>query len=121
MSKRNKIRQYVDRELSDARKMRSEKNHLKEFESLERAHILGQSSTFEHVRVHYHMLAWGVRNRNYFEILGQILRLIGAAVLTPLGLIPIGNTGGSNVSSFKSMPIPSDLETKLNSLTSSRD
>ena len=36
MSIRNKIRQYVDRELSDARKMRSEKNHLKEFESLER-------------------------------------------------------------------------------------
>ena len=120
MSIRNKIRQYVDRELSDARKMRSEKNHLKEFESLERAHILGQSFTFEHVRVHYHMLAWGARNRNYFEILGQILRLIAAAVLTPLGLIPIGNTGGSNVSPFKSMPIPSELETKLNSLTSSR-
>ena len=66
------------------------------------------------------MFAWGVRNRNYSEILGQILRLIGAAVLTPLGLIPKGNTGGSNISPFKSMPIPSDLETKLNSLMSSR-
>lgn len=87
---------------------------------MERAHVLGQSSTFEHVRVHYHMFAWGVRNRNYSEILGQILRLIGAAVLTPLGLIPKGNTGGSNISPFKSMPIPSDLETKLNSLMSSR-
>jgi hypothetical protein len=50
MSIRNKIRQYVDIELSDARKSRSEKNHLKEFESLERARIPGQSSTFEHVR-----------------------------------------------------------------------
>ena len=87
---------------------------------MERAHVLGQSSTFEHVRVHYHMFAWGVRNRNYSEILGQILRLIGAAVLTPLGLIPKGNTGGSNISPFKSSPIPSDLETKLNSLMSSR-
>ena len=87
---------------------------------MERAHVLGQSSTFEHVRVHYHMFAWGVRNRNYSEILGQILRLIGAAVLTPLGLIPKGNTGGSNISPFKSMPIPSDLETKLNYLMSSR-
>ena len=75
---KNKIHEYVEIELLDARTMRSQNNHLKEFASLERAHILGQSSTFEHVRVHCHMLDWGVRNRNYFEIFGQILRLVDA-------------------------------------------
>lgn len=121
MSMKNKIREYVEIELLDARTMRSQNNHLKEFASLERAHILGQASTFEHVRVHYHMLVWAFRNRNYAEVFGQIFRLIGAAVLTPFGMIPIGNTGGSNVSPFKSMPIPSDLEKKLNSVKSSQD
>jgi len=34
---------------------------------------------------------------------------IGAATKTAVGLIPTGNTGVSNVSPFKRMPIPEDL------------
>lgn len=81
------------------------------FRHLERAHILSQGSTIEHVRAHAHMLAWGIRHRNLREVAGQALRIIGAAAMTVFKAVPHGNTGGSDVSAFRSMPIPSDLET----------
>ncbi|WP_442853191.1 DUF3703 domain-containing protein [Alteromonas sp. LOR] len=34
-----------------------------------------------------------------------IWRLLGAITKTVVGLLPHGNTGGSNISAFKSMPI----------------
>lgn len=71
--------------------------------------MLGQTSTVEHLRVHVRMLGWGIRYRRPREILGQVQRVIGAAIATPLHLIPHGNTGGSNVHPFRSMPVPSDL------------
>jgi hypothetical protein len=79
------------------------------FSHLERAHILGQISTVEHVRVHCHMFLWGIRQRNVRESLGQLLRIFGAAIGTAFSLVPKGNTGGTNVNSFKSIPIPPDL------------
>ncbi len=79
------------------------------FHHLERAHVLGQTLTIEHVRVHVRMLEWGVRYWRPREILGQVQRIIGAAIATPLRLIPHGNTGGSNVHPFRSMPVPLDL------------
>jgi|TARA_B100000809_G_C15057666_1_gene501216 hypothetical protein len=59
------------------------------------------------------MFAWAIRRRDISEMLGQLLRIIGAAFKTPIGLVPTGNTGGSNVSPFKKIPIPSDLKTIL--------
>jgi hypothetical protein len=55
------------------------------------------------------MFLWGIRQRNVRESLGQLLRIVGASIGTPLGLVPQGNTGGTNVTSFKSMPIPPEL------------
>lgn len=83
------------------------------FQHLERAHVLGQASTVEHVRVHVQMLLWAVRHRIPREALGQVLRIVGAATKTALGWVPMGNTGGSNVSPFRPMPIPSDLKKVL--------
>jgi hypothetical protein len=79
------------------------------FSHLERAHILGQTSTVEHVRVHWHMFLWGIRRHNLGECLGQLIRIVGATIGTSLGLVPQGNTGGTNVNPFQSMPIPPDL------------
>jgi hypothetical protein len=56
-----------------------------------------------------HMLQWGIRHRRPREVLGQVLRLLGAATKTAIGLVPEGNTGGANVSALKPMPIPQDL------------
>jgi pimeloyl-ACP methyl ester carboxylesterase len=83
------------------------------FRHLERAHILSQSSTRQHVRVHYRMLCWAVLRKDRKEILGQLLRIVGAATKTAIGLIPSGNTGGANVSPFRSMPVPEDLKVLL--------
>jgi len=79
------------------------------FRHLERAHILGQASTVEHTRVHLRMLKLGLKMHSLREIYGQIIRVIGAATKTPLGIYPSGNTGGSNVWFFKPMPIAADL------------
>lgn len=104
-----RIRPAVDTELRKARHSDAAGRHRDGFRHLERAHVLGQASTVQHVRVHVHMLLWGWKQRSAREVLGQLLRIVGAATKTAVGWIPAGNTGGANVSPFKPMPIPQDL------------
>lgn len=105
----SRIRASVEAELRAAHDADQAGDSLSAFRHLERAHVLGQRSTVLHVLVHMKMLAWGWRRRNRREVSGQVTRIIGAATKTWLGLIPQGNTGGANVSAFKSMAIPDDL------------
>lgn len=100
----DRIRPYVDAELAAA-----DRDPVRGFHNLERAHVLGQGSTREHVRVHRRMLAWAWRHRDAREVFGQALRLVGAACLTFIGMVPHGNTGGSNVSAIRRMPIDPEL------------
>ncbi|WP_299195090.1 DUF3703 domain-containing protein [uncultured Erythrobacter sp.] len=79
------------------------------FHHLERAHILSQYATGDHVRVHLAMLRWAREQRDWREGLGQLIRIAGAATKTALGLVPVGNTGGANVSPIAPMPLPDDL------------
>ena len=83
------------------------------FKHLERAHVLGQASTYQHTRVHWRMFKLALRMRSLKEVWGQIIRLVGASTKTPLGIYPTGNTGGANVWFFKPMPIPDDLQEML--------
>lgn len=71
----------------------------------------------QHVWVHWHMLRWALRHRNVRECVGQITRIIGAATKTALGWVPAGNTGGANVSPFKPMPVPVELEALIKNET----
>ncbi len=100
-----KITPYVNAELTKAIKAESEGKYASAFTHLENAHVLGQASTYWHVKVHVLMLFWGIRRRDAKEIFGQVIRIIGAAALTAIKGVPIGNTGGSNVSPVKVMPI----------------
>ena len=104
-----RIRPYVESEILAAYQAEARGKPEVAFSHLERAHILGQTSTVEHVRVHCHMFLWGIRQRHARESLGQLMRIVGAAVGTAFGLVPQGNTGGTNVNSFKSMHIPPEL------------
>lgn len=108
-----RMRAQVEAELTAADAAERAGDPTAAFQHLERAHVLGQSSTVLHVRVHLRMLRWGLRHRERREILGQITRVIGAATKTSLGLVPRGNTGGANVSPFKAMAIPDDLAGKI--------
>jgi hypothetical protein len=104
-----RIRPYVESEILAAYQADEQGKPDVAFSYLERAHILGQASTVEHVRVHWHMFLWSIRQRNVRECLGQLLRIAGAAISTSAGLVPQGNTGGTNVNPFKRMPIPPEL------------
>lgn len=103
-----RIRKHVDAELRAAALIESARPAIA-FAHLERAHVLGQASTLQHVRVHWQMLRWGLRHRDLRECFGQLLRIIGAATKTAFGLVPSGNTGGARVSPFRAMPVPEEL------------
>lgn len=81
--------------------------------ALERAHILSQPGAWLHTKVHAHMLLFAVRQRDWPEVTGQIVRIAVAALGTALNRAPIGNTGRANVPIMAPMPIPPDLSAKL--------
>ena len=114
-----RIRPYVESEILAAREAESGGQPDVAFSHLERAHILGQASTVEHVRAHWHMLLWSIRQRNVREGLGQLVRIGGAAISTAVGLVPQGNTGGTNVNPFKSMPLPPELASRIKEVRTS--
>jgi hypothetical protein len=101
----NNITPFITNEiqLSQAASFKNE-NSLA-FKHLENAHVLGQESTYWHVKVHFLMFLWSIKNRSPKEFFGQILRMFGALTKTAIGLVPIGNTGGSNISPFKKLPL----------------
>jgi hypothetical protein len=99
------ITPHVNEELLRANKAKTLGLIALEFQHLENAHVLGQESTYLHVKVHCLMLLWGIRNNDVKESVGQCLRVIGAATKTAFGLVPTGNTGGANVSPFKVLAI----------------
>jgi len=102
------IAPYVENELSKAREAEQNGDHIAAFEYLENAHVLGQASTYWHVKVHFLMMRWGMKQKDINEVFGQIIRIIGSAALTKLKGVPVGNTGGSNVSPVKVMPIKAE-------------
>ncbi len=95
----------VEAELALAKKLKVADNPSESFHHLENAHVLGQESTWWHVKVHFLMFLWAIRQRDIKEGTGQIIRILGAATKTAIGLVPAGNTGGSNISPFKKLPI----------------
>ncbi len=103
------IAPHIDVELANAKLARAAGEVDQEFTYLERAHVLGQESTYWHVKVHGLMLAWAIRNGSAAEASGQAIRIVGAATKTMFGLVPQGNTGGANVSPFRKMPIAPEL------------
>jgi hypothetical protein len=56
------------------------------------------------------MLVWAWKQRDLGEFFGQLFRIVGAVTKTFIGLVPQGNSGGTNVSPFRSMPLPDDLQ-----------
>ena len=100
---------HFNAEILKAKSFISQSDFEKAFEHLERAHVLGQKYVFLHTQTHWYMLKVGWARRDFKEVLGQLVRLPLGIIGSFIGIIPIGNTGGSNVSAFKKMPIPKDL------------
>jgi hypothetical protein len=63
------------------------------------------------------MLQVGWLRKDMREIAGQCVRMVAALLFSKIW-VPIGNTGGANVSALKPMPIPEDLRQLLDGLSS---
>lgn len=110
MERETTLETAIEDEIKIADGLASSGHYRSAFHHLERAHVLGQALTYEHTRVHWRMLKIAFKLRSPHEILGQIIRIVGASTKTPFGIYPTGNTGGSNVWFFQRMPIPEDLK-----------
>ena len=108
-----RIKPSVQKELGAAEAAEACGNFDASFHHLERAHVLGQSTTIEHVRVHWRMFRLAQRNKRCAQAFGQLWRLVAASIFTSFGLVLDGNTGGADVNGFRRMPIPMDLKQTL--------
>lgn len=78
----------------------------------EAAHILGQSWTIPHVISHVALLRWGWAASQRSEVVGQLPRLVAAALVTWLW-VPRGNPGSTRVSALASVTVPESLAAVL--------
>ncbi len=98
-----------DVEISQARALMSRGDLESAFVHLERAHVIGQSHVVPHVVAHWLMLIIALRQKLYIAAWGQVVRIVFGAVGSAVDAVPLGNTGGSNISMFKRMHIEPDL------------
>jgi len=80
------------------------------YAQLERAHVLGQRFVWPHVVSHWLMLRVELARRSPLAAFGQAVRIAIGAVGSAAGVVPVGNTGGSDVNMFRRMPIPPELQ-----------
>lgn len=78
----------------------------------EAAHILGQAWTGPHVRSHVAILRWAHHERRPREFLGQVTRIVAAALFTWLW-VPRGNPGSTRVGALARRRVPDELATLL--------
>jgi Protein of unknown function (DUF3703) len=83
------------------------------FAHIERAHVIGQAFVVPHARSHWLMLKVELRRRQPVAAFGQVVRIALGVLGSAVGVVPVGNTGGSNVSMFKRMPIAPELQNTI--------
>lgn len=80
------------------------------FNHLERAHIIGQDFVVPHTLSHCLMLRVELRRKRGMAACGQAVRIVLGMLGSAVGVVPTGNTGGSDISMFKRMPIAPELQ-----------
>jgi len=107
------LRDAWAKELGAAQDAKQQHDFPNEWSHLQRAHVLSQPMAGPHLKTHVAMLRRAFRKRDGHEVAGQLLRLLVAAPGSWTGRYPVGNTGGSDVSAFREMPVPDDLAALL--------
>ncbi|MDO6675546.1 DUF3703 domain-containing protein [Tenacibaculum sp. 1_MG-2023] len=102
-------KQQFYKQLILAKKALKSKHFKVSFYHLENTHILGQKHVYRHTLSHYWMLVHGIKTHSLKEVIGQLFRII-ASVLFTLFWVPKGNTGGSNISATKPIPVRKELQ-----------
>jgi hypothetical protein len=99
-----------DREIALGRELIAAGDLERAFKHLERAHVIGQTFVSEHTKAHWLMFALEIRRRRVAAVCGQAIRLVLGVVGSAIGVVPVGNTGGTDISMFKRLPIPPELQ-----------
>jgi hypothetical protein len=99
-----------DHEIALAREFIAKGELEASFPHLERAHIIGQAFVLPHVTAHWLMLRVEFRRKRVMAALGQTVRIVLGMLGSAVGVIPVGNTGGTDISMFKRMPIDPELQ-----------
>lgn len=110
------LQPFYQNELIKAAASIKKGHYMISWRHLERAHILGQPYPYQHTVVHWKMFLFGIKTKNWKEVVGQIPRLLVGGVKSFVGRIPVGNTGGANVPSLQPMEIPEDLAVIINNI-----
>lgn len=104
------LRNEFDSRMGQAKAHFKQGDFARAFFLLEEAHILGQRYVIPHTLSHFWMLRVGLKRKDLKEIRGQLLRISFGGLFSLIGIAPIGNTGGANISSLKPLPIPAHLK-----------
>lgn len=80
------------------------------FPHLERAHVIGQAFVVPHATSHWLMLGVELRRRRVVAAFGQAVRIVLGTLGSAVGVVPVGNTGGTDISMFKRMAIEPELQ-----------
>lgn len=72
--------------------------------------MIGQAYVALHVKSHWLMFKVEVRRRCPVAAFGQAVRIALGAIGSAVGVVPMGNTGGSDISMFQRMPIAPKLQ-----------
>ncbi|MGY0580029.1 MAG: DUF3703 domain-containing protein [Paraglaciecola chathamensis] len=116
MTSNKSVKPHIDSKLTDYSDAMSNNNERQAFAALEDAHVIGQHSTYYHCLIHCKMLRHGLLNKDWRAVFGQVIRIVGAATKTAIGLVPKGNTGGNDISPFKRLPISAENQAILDKI-----
>ena len=101
----DKLRQAFDAAMAESIALYEQGEFARAFQHLELAHVLGQKYVVPHIATHYRMLRIGVKMRSPAQVWGQLIRIVLGALGSAVGVVPVGNTGGTNVGMFRRMPV----------------
>lgn len=104
-----RLRPHVLSSLEAAASARRSNDVPAAWEHLARAHILSQPAAGLHTRVHLAMLGLGLHQRDWREVLAQLLRVGVAAIGSWTGRYPLGNTGLGRDPMLLAMSVPDDI------------
>jgi len=117
----NLLRNRYQYFMQQAKQDYARQHYSQAFSSLEQAHVLGQRFLWPHLTTHWWMLKCGWRQQHRQQIVGQIWRLLAVFIGFVSGWLPIGNTGGTNVSALKPMPVAAEYQPLLQRYSLTKD
>lgn len=99
-----------DNEIALAKELIAKGELEASFPHLERAHIIGQDFVVPHATSHWLMLTVEFRRRRVIAVFGQAVRIILGMLGSAVGVVPVGNTGGTDISMFECIPVDPELQ-----------